>query len=111
MTAISGDGDRARSMAAGLLRLPRISASQVGVCAGQPVLARGTENVHIERVLECQSAVRYMGGNNDYLAGIRGEFALAVRTEPKVQRTLENVGELLVMVRVHRDVVTFFQVH
>src|SRR3984957_12372654 len=87
-----------------------ISASQVGVGAGQPVLARGTENVHIERVLNCQSTVRYMGGDDDHLAGLHGQLALAVRAEPKVQRALEYVGELFVMMRVQRDIVALFQV-
>src|ERR1700688_547400 len=111
MTASRGDSDRTASTAVRLVRFPYISAPQVGVGAGQPVFARRTEDVHVERVLERQSAVRHMRGNDDDLTRPRSDLPLAIRTEPEVQRALEYVGELLVVVRVLRDIVTFLQVH
>ena len=48
-----------------------------------------------------------MRGDDEDLTRPRRDLPLAVRTEPEVQRALEEVGELLVVVRVQRDIVAF----
>src|ERR1700704_4845355 len=72
---------------------PRFTSTpQVGVGAGQPVLPRWAEYVHIEGVLERQSTVRHVRRNDEHLARAHGQLALVIRTKPELQRALEYVG-------------------
>src|SRR5262245_38087822 len=85
------------------------SRSKVRISPSQPVLPRRTENVNIQRVLQCQRAVRHVGRNHDNLSSANGDLPRSVRAEPEVQRTLENVGQLLVLVLVLRHIVSLLE--
>src|SRR5439155_551522 len=82
---------------------------QLVVRSGQPVLARRAEHVHVERVLEGERAVREERWDHDDLAGAHRELLGAVLAEPEMQRPLEHVGDLLVLVRVSRHVIVLLE--
>src|SRR5205823_2603092 len=76
-----------------------------------PVLARRTEDVDIERVLERFGFVRHIGWYVQHFAGSDHELLRAVLADPEAQRALEYVRYLLVVMRMFRDDAAFLQVH
>ena len=79
---------------------PEVHAPEVGVRAFEPVLSRRAEDVDVERVLERLGLVQQRGRCRTSPAGHR-------RPRPRPRRArsgraLEDVGQLFVLVRVHR---------
>src|SRR5262244_4669431 len=83
---------------------------QVLVLALEPVLPRRIKDIHVERVLERLGAVAQVAWNVENLTGSHVHLLLPVPSQLKAKRTLKNVGELLVVVLVGRNLATFFQV-
>jgi hypothetical protein len=82
------------------------AGSQIGIVAVDPVLAWGIEDVEINGVFEGEGLVRNVGRNAEDFAGMDGDlFAF----EGKFQCALEDVGDLLVVVAVKRDVRAFLE--
>src|SRR5271170_3790083 len=90
---------------------PITSAAQVSVGAVQPVLARRIEYIDIQRILERQRTMLEVGWDDEHLAGAHGHFTIALRSEPELQRALQNVGYLLIHMRVLRYIVALLQIH
>ena len=95
-------GPRGKRAGAGVRRL---DARQV-----QQGLAGRAEDVHVERVLEGQRTVRHVGGDDQHFSGMHGDLTLVVVAEPQAQGSFEDVGQLLVLMAVPRDVITLFEV-
>src|SRR2546427_348525 len=77
----------------------------------EPVLGRRREHVHVERVLECVGFVRRVGREVQHLARPHHDFLAAVFPDEKPQRAFEDVGKLLVFVRVPGHDAPALQVH
>jgi hypothetical protein len=73
-----------------------------------PIGARRIENVEIDRVFERLSFVRHVGGDAENFAGVDNDF---LTVDPELQRSVENVSELFVMVAVLGNDATFFKEH
>src|SRR6478735_6103908 len=76
---------------------------QVGIGPVEPVLPRRTEDVDVERLLECLGLVRQAGRDVQHLAGADVDDLGPVLAEPEAQHALQDVRELLVVVRMHGD--------
>src|ERR1019366_4382058 len=72
-------------------------ASQVLVGFVDPIGAGRIENVEVHRVFERLGLVRHVGGDAEHFAGVDDNF-LAV--DPELQRSVEDVSELFVVVAV-----------
>jgi hypothetical protein len=83
---------------------------EVAVGAVEPVLPRRVEDVHVQRVLERERLVRNVGRDVQHLAGAHDHLLRPVRTDPELERAFEDVGELLVVVRVLRHERVLLQV-
>src|ERR1700680_4554992 len=79
-----------------------ISAAQVSIGARKPILSRRIEYIDVEGVFERHRAMRQVRRDHQHFAGADSEFALAVRAQQKLQCALEDVSDLLVLVRVAR---------
>jgi hypothetical protein len=78
--------------------------AEIGVVSLDPILARRVENVEIDGVFEGVGLVGDVGRDAEDLAGADDEvFAPLVGFEEELERTLEDVADLLVMVMVHGD--------
>src|SRR5947208_6449280 len=84
---------------------------QISVGLLEPVLARRIEHVHIERILQRMRLVRHVARQMEHLARAHHDLFGAVVPHQKPQRTLQDVGQLLVHVRVLRDDAALLQVH
>src|SRR5688500_13117647 len=89
--------------------LPRCLA-QIAVGLVEPVLPRRAEDVDIERVLESLRLVRHVRWDVQYLARRDDQLVASSLADPEAQRSLEDVGELLVLVRMRRDDAALLQV-
>src|ERR1035437_843313 len=87
------------------------SATQVRVAAVEPVLARRREDVDVERVLERHRGVRQIRGYVQHLAGGDVDLLRLVVAEAEAQHAFEDVGDLLVVVRVLRDDRALCEIH
>jgi hypothetical protein len=73
------------------------------VGAVEPVLARRVEHIDVERVLESFGLVRHVGRDDQHLACAHDDLLGLVFADPELQRALEDVGQLLVLVRAAGD--------
>src|SRR5882762_3809768 len=55
--------------------------------------------------------MRELRGDHDQLTCANGHFVVVALAEPKMQGTLENIGNLLVLMRVPRDIVARLKIH
>jgi hypothetical protein len=83
-------------------------ASQVLISFVDPIGARGIEDIKIDRVFESFSLVRHVRRNAEHLTRVDNDL-LAVN--PELQRSIQNVGELFVMVAVLGNNAALFQQH
>src|SRR5262252_1200304 len=83
---------------------------EVLVLAFEPVLPRRIEDIHVEGVLESLGAVAQVAWNVQHFTGPHIHLLLPVPAQNEAQRTLKNVGELLVVVLVGRNLAALFQV-
>lgn len=90
-------------MGPGLFHFP-----QVFVGLPDPVGARGRENVEIHGVLHRLGLVRHIGRDAENLARMDYDF-LAI--DPELERTLNDVRELFVVMRMLGDDASLFQKH
>src|SRR5512134_1722147 len=88
-------------------RLP----AKVRIGPFQPVLPRRTEDIHIERVFQRHRLVGHVGGNQQHLAGAHHQLLRPVGAEGELERTLEDVGQLLVFVLMHRHQAAPLEIH
>src|SRR5438270_4316252 len=92
-------------------RIPRsILSSQVIVFLVEPVLSRRAEDVDVECLFERFCVVRHIRRNMKDLASCYRYFLLAIFADPELQRAFEDVGDLLVVVRMLRDDAAFLQI-
>ena len=82
---------------------------QVGVGPVEPVLPRRAEHVDVQRVLQRLAPVRHVRRDVQHLAGAHVHLLARVLADPEAQRSLEHVGELLVLVGVLRDDAPFLR--
>ena len=80
--------------------------AEIVIGLAEPILARRSEDVEIESVLEGPGFVWHVGGNAENLAGAHDDF-LAVDRE--FESAFENVGELFVVMMMQRDVASFLR--
>src|SRR5260370_13109199 len=85
-----------------------LPSPQVLVRVIDEVGARGIEDVQSHSVFERLSLVRHVRGNAENLARMDHDL-LAVN--PELQRTVEDVSQLLVVMAVLRDNASFLQQH
>jgi hypothetical protein len=85
--------------------------AEVGVVAGDPVLAGWGEDVEVDGVFEGFGGVREIGGYDEDLSGadVFGDLWGAVFAEDETERAFEDVSDLLVGVGVARDDAAFFE--
>src|SRR5215831_12487351 len=83
---------------------------EVLILAFEPVLPRGIKDVYVEGVLECLGAVAQVAWNVQHLTGSNVHLLLAIPSQLKAKRALKNVGELLVVVLMGRNLAAFLQV-
>src|ERR1700722_8261428 len=86
------------------------SATEVSIASIEPVLARRIEHIHIEGVLEGQCPMRQVRWNYQDLARTHGDLFGPVLSQPKVQRTLEDIGDLFILVGMTRHLVALRKV-
>src|ERR1700731_3493567 len=75
-------------------------ASQVLIGLIDPIGAGRIEDIEVDSIFDSLGFMRHVGGNAEDLARVNDDF-LAV--DPKFQGTIENVGQLLVVVAVFRN--------
>src|SRR6185436_8589777 len=80
---------------------------KVGVGVVEPVLAYRAEKIQLEGVVERLGLMLYPRGNVDHFAFADGDL---LAPDQELERTLEHVGHLLALVRVHRHERALFQV-
>jgi hypothetical protein len=83
-------------------------ATQVLVSLVDPIGARRIENIQVYRVFERLSFVRHVSGDAENFAGVNHNLS---PVDPELQRTVQDVRELLVVVAVLGDHAAFFQQH
>src|SRR3954451_20721823 len=86
-------------------------AAEVRVRPVQPVLPRRGEDVDVEAVLERDGAMREIARDHQHLAGADGVDVLLVLAEEELEGAFEDVGDLLVVVAVGRDLGAGREVH
>jgi hypothetical protein len=75
---------------------------EVGVGLVEPVLARRIEDVDVECILERFRLVVDVGRNGEHLAGADDDDLGFILADPELERTLDDVRDLLVVVIVLR---------
>jgi hypothetical protein len=73
-----------------------------------PIGARRIEYIEIDGVFERLGLVRHVRGNAEHFAGMDDDF---FAVDPELERTVQDVGELFVVVAVLGDDASFFQEH
>src|SRR6266513_213548 len=95
-----------------LPRRPRSkSAPQVIIFLVQPILPRWTEDIDIESLFERFGLVRNVRGDVQYFSSLDGDLLGSVFANPEFERALEDVRQLLILVRVLRHYAALFQIH
>lgn len=84
--------------------------SEIVVGLVKPVLAGRTEDVNIKRVLQRDGLVGHMRWEVQHFTGRNNNSRLVLVANEEVEAALENVGELLIFMRVHGDNAPFLQV-
>ena len=74
-------------------------AAQIRVCTAYPIVPRRIEYIQIDRVFERFSLMRHMRWDREDLSRVDHDL---FTVDPKFQRALKNIGDLLIVMAVQR---------